>query len=134
MALFGRKSKSEAEGAAPARPQAPADHHPIVGREIYCQVCDGTRMFSRCWRRSALMKRCGACGALFESPGRLYREFQPECPQCGEPLEQAGFDYGLCDGCGSKYEIVEGTKPGLLPNRKQREARARFGKAYKRKP
>lgn len=44
-------------------------------------------------------------------------------------LEQPGFDYGLCDCCGSKFEIVEGTKPGWMPNKDQRAAMARFGKA-----
>ncbi len=134
MALFGRKNKAPGSRQPAERSREPADTHPLVGRRVYCQVCDADRTFSRCWRRTALMRRCPACGALFESPGKLYRDFQPECPQCAEPLEQVGFDYGICDGCGSKYEIVEGTKPGLLPNQRQRAERARIGKTYKRKP
>lgn len=134
MALFGRKDKPKPAAGAPAVDKGPQDVHPIVGRTIHCRVCGADRQLSRCWRRTALMRRCPCCGTIFESPGKLYREFQPSCPKCEEPLEQAGFDYGLCDGCGSKYEIIEGTKPGLLPNRQQRAAMAQHGKVVKKRP
>ncbi len=126
MALFGRGDKVPA-------PEKPASGeqgmHPIVGKTIYCRVCDADRMLTRCWRRTGMMRMCPSCGQAFENPRALYKRFAPSCPKCEEPLEQPGFDYGLCDGCGSKYEVVEGTKPGLLPNARQRAEMNKFGKA-----
>ena len=46
-----------------------------------------------------------------------------------EFLEQPGFEYGQCDGCRSKYELVTGAKPGLLPNKQQRAEMDKVGKA-----
>ena len=124
MALFGRGDKP---APAPGKPQE--DLRPLVGREVYCRVCDAARMFTRCWRRGSVMRQCPCCGLVFENPAVPYKLFAPACPKCAEPLEQPGFDYGICDGCGSKYEIVEGTKPGLLPNFQQRKDMDRHGKA-----
>jgi hypothetical protein len=67
---------------------------------------------------------------VFENPAALYNKNQPACPTCGEFLEQPGFEYGLCDGCGSKYEIMQGTVPSLLPNKKQRHAMNKVGKSW----
>jgi hypothetical protein len=55
----------------------------------------------------------------------------PACPQCGELLEHPGFEYGLCDVCGSKHELVPGTRPSLLPNKVQREAMAKHGRVWR---
>ena len=123
MALFRRKG---AEGTPPA---ATETRHPLVSRTIYCAVCDAERKFSRCWRRLYPERTCAACGTVFEAGMRVYQQIQPACPKCEEPLEQPGFDYGLCDQCGSKFEIMEGTKPGLLPNRAQRDAMNQRGRA-----
>ncbi len=76
------------------------------------------------------VRQCPCCGLAFDDPVQLYRRFQAVCPQCAEPLEQPGFDYGLCNSCGSKFEIVEGTKPGLLPNRQQRAEMDKHGKVW----
>jgi len=123
MALFGRGDKG-----AGASDNHAAETLPLVGHKIYCRVCDGERMLTRCWRRAAPVRRCPCCNLDFEDVSALYRAVVPACPRCNEPLEQPGFDYGLCDGCGSKYEIVEGTKPGLLPNRQQRAEMDKHGK------
>ncbi|HOK08348.1 MAG TPA: hypothetical protein PLT82_00745 [Candidatus Hydrogenedens sp.] len=103
---------------------------PIPGRQIYCRICNGDRMFSRAWRRISHMTTCPCCGLEFPNLQEVYKRFQPVCPRCEEPLEQPGFDYGICDGCGSKYEITEGCKPGLLPNYKQRQEMNKYGKAW----
>jgi hypothetical protein len=123
MALFGRGGGDKAR-----RPVEEA--HPLVGRVIYCRICDKDLMFTRCWRRMVQMQKCPCCGLVFDNPAELYKRFQALCPQCAEPLEQPSFDYGFCDGCGSKYEIMEGSKPGLLPNRKQRAEMDKHGKAW----
>lgn len=123
MALFGRGNSDKAKKGV-------EETHPIVGRVIYCRICDAERMFTRSWRRNMQMQKCPCCGAAFENPAALYQHFQPVCPRCAEPLEQPGFDYGLCDGCGSKYEIVEGAKPGLLPNQVQRAEMDKHGKSW----
>lgn len=68
-----------------------------------------------------MVRECTACGIAFEKAGELYQRFQPSCPQCGEFLEHPGFDYGICDTCGSKFELPDGAKPGLLPNKEQRK-------------
>lgn len=67
-----------------------------------------------------MVRACTSCGMPFPNAGELYRGFQPSCPQCGEFLEHPGFDYGICDNCGSKFELPDGAKPGLLPNKEQR--------------
>lgn len=121
MALFGRRQKADKPGSA--------EVHPLVGRAVFCGVCGKEQMFNRCWRRASHVRQCPCCQLVFEDAAALYRRFQAVCPQCGEPLEQPGFDYGLCDGCGWKFEIVEGTKPGLLPNRQQRAEMDKHGKA-----
>jgi len=81
--------------------------------------------------RVGLLIQCPGCEAPLEDPGTIYADFQPACPACGEFLEQSGFEYGLCDGCGSKYELVQGTRPGLLPNREQRAEMAKHGTVWK---
>lgn len=78
------------------------------------------------------MVQCPNCKTFFEDIPAIYKENQPTCPRCGEYLEQPGFEYGLCDGCGSKYELVTGTKPGLLPNAKQRAEMEKNGKVWRR--
>ena len=126
MALFGKGDKAKPRGA-----QGGAEAVPVVGREAHCRICDAYRPFSKCWLRSKHMTRCPGCGIVFESPAQLYEKFQPSCPECGEFLEQPGFEYGLCDQCGSKYELVQGTKPGLLPNRQQRAEMDKHGKVWR---
>jgi hypothetical protein len=121
MALFGRGEKPEA--------RVEVETHPIVGKTIYCRICNADRMLTRCWRRVTPVRVCTCCATPFENPRALYAQTQPRCPRCGEPLEYPGFDYGLCDGCGSKFEIMEGTKPSMLPNLKQRQEMEKFGKS-----
>jgi hypothetical protein len=131
MGLFSRGDK----GADAEKKPASADQgvHPVAGKTIHCRVCNGDRTLTRCWRRTAIMRACPCCGLVFENAKALYAGFAPACPKCAEPLEQTGFDYGFCDGCGSKYEVVEGTKPGLLPNLRQRQAMDQVGKAWMKK-
>ncbi|NIA16280.1 MAG: hypothetical protein GWP08_19640 [Nitrospiraceae bacterium] len=126
MALFGKKDKNPAPPSA-----APPRVRQLPPREALCGVCNARRPFSRCWVRTEAMIQCPNCGLAFDSPARLYRLLQPACPQCGEFLEQPGFDYGLCDNCGSKHEIVAGTKPILLPSKAQREAMDKRGRAWR---
>lgn len=103
---------------------------PLVARQAWCSVCDAQTAFTRIWRRAAMMRKCPNCGLSFEDPGLLYKRFQPACPRCAEPLEQPDFDYGFCDRCGSKFELMEGAKPGLLPNQRQREEMDKHGKSW----
>lgn len=126
MALFGKGAR---EKSKPAR--NPNESTPVVGREAFCRICDDYRQFTRCWLRPRPMTQCPACGLAFENPGELYKKFGPTCPQCGECLEQPGFEYGLCDGCGSKFELVPGAKPGLLPNRQQRAEMDKLGRVWR---
>ena len=126
MALFGKRDKDASAQAA--TPQV----RPVPGKQAFCRVCNARQSFSRCWMRLGFVPQCACCGTVFENAAALYGHFQPVCPMCGEYLEQPGFEYGLCDGCGSKYELVEGTKPGMLPNRKQRADMEKFGKVWKR--
>lgn len=123
MGLFGRGERKGSKGDS-----AEDGTRILVGGTHYCRICDTEMAFTRCWRRVRPVRQCGCCGLVFENCHALYARFQPACPRCGEFLEQPGFDYGLCDGCGSRYEIVEGTKPGLLPNRRQREEMDAIGK------
>jgi len=76
------------------------------------------------------MTKCPCCGNVFENPEALYKKNQPRCPQCEEPLESPGFEYGFCDGCGSKFELVDSAAPGMLPNKQQRDEMNKFGKAW----
>ena len=123
MALFSRGDKGKQAGGAEAVV--------VVGRRAHCRICDDYRPFSKCWLRMRQMTRCPGCDSAFEDVAELYRKFQPACPQCGEFLEQPGFEYGLCDSCGSKFELVQGTKPGLLPNRRQRAEMDKLGKVWR---
>jgi len=126
MPFFERARKM----LGPARALPKEETRPLVGRTVWCGVCNLELPFTRCWRRVQPMRRCSCCGATFSDPVRLHKQPAPACPRCAEPLECPDFDYGICDGCGSKYEIMEGTKPGLLPNRDQRLAMERHGRAY----
>jgi len=129
MALFGRKGRAEGDiGSAPNSESAAT--LPIPPRSAYCRICEADQTFSRCWKRPGMVHQCTCCETPFEDPRALYKRQQPSCPSCGEFLEQPGFEYGLCDGCGSKFELMEGTKPGLLPNRRQREEMDKYGKAW----
>jgi len=111
--------------------QKPSQMLPVAAKKTFCRICGNVQSFSRCWRRIGTLTQCTCCAHTFENAEQLYERIQPECPQCGENLEQPGFDYGLCDGCGSKYELMEGTKPNLLPNRAQREEMAKRGKVWR---
>ena len=122
MALFGRGKDN---------PQAPPKEatYPLTPRKVHCSVCKAEKVFTKMWRRAGMMAKCSCCGQVFENPALLYKDIQPACPRCEEPLEQPGFDYGLCDACGSKFELVEGTKPGLIPNLSQRQERDKHGRS-----
>ena len=127
MALFGLGDKRQGGGGPP---QSTA--RPLAGHEAFCRVCNRRQQFSRCWLRVDPIRQCPCCKTVFENPGALYKEVQPICPRCGEYLEQPGFEYGLCDGCGSKYELVAGTQPGLLPSLEQRGEMEKHGKVWRR--
>lgn len=124
MGLF-RRNKSEGSSG-----RGKAETHPVPERTAYCRVCQSDQRFSNVWHRAERMRQCPACSLAFTVDNDPYQRFQPACPQCEEPMESDGFEYGFCDGCGSKYELVEGTKPGLLPNKAQRESMGRFGRAW----
>jgi hypothetical protein len=113
--FFGKKNKSQSNAI-----------HPLVARTAFCTVCNSDQMFSKCWRRAAMVRECTGCAALFSNAGELYRGFQPSCPRCGEFLEHPGFDYGICVTCGSKFELPDGAKPSLLPNKEQRQRMGYF--------
>lgn len=126
MSLFKRLLSSDA-----SEPSKPAQEtFPLVARKVWCSVCNDMTAFTRVWRRAAVMRSCSNCGQVFEDPHALYSRFQPACPKCGEPLEQPNFDYGFCDCCGSKFELMEGAKPGLLPNQQQRDEMNKHGKSW----
>jgi len=127
MALFGKSNKDTPKESAES-----SLAHPVMGREAFCRMCNARKPFSRCWLRVKMVMRCSCCGLVFENPAALYKRLQAACPKCGEFLEQPGFEYGLCDGCGSRYELVPGTKPSLLPNRAQRAAMAKYGRAWRK--
>ncbi len=131
MALFGRgdKAKGNARGGGASSNPA-AEVIPLVGRKVFCGTCEAERTFTKAWKRSTHVRQCPCCGMRFENPRALYAQAQPACPKCGEFLEQPAFDYGFCDTCGSKYEILEGTKPGLLPNKAQRAEMDKHGKVW----
>lgn len=127
MALFGRGEKKEPSKETPEGSVA----RPVMGREALCRLCNKRPMFSRCWLRVDRCSRCSCCGLVFDDLNRVYGRIMPTCPRCGEYLEQPGFEYGLCDVCGSKYELVAGTKPSLLPNKAQRAAMEKRGRAWR---
>jgi len=120
MALFSKSTGGD-KGAA--------EIFPLPPRTASCSVCKEIRTFTKVWKRVLIMQRCPCCGLVFENPAALYNKIVPQCPRCEEPLEQPGFDYGLCDRCGSKHELIEGAKPSLLPNLRQRQEMNRFGKS-----
>jgi len=123
VALF-RKESSEPKGQA--RPGA----RPLIAQNAHCRVCGQDRSFSAVWMRVDPVRQCPCCGLAFENPAALYEKFQPACPRCEEFLEQPGFIYGFCDGCGSKFELMPNSKPSLIPNRTQRAEMNKHGKAH----
>lgn len=127
MALFGLGDKRQGESGPPS-----SHTRPLAGHESFCRICNQRRQFSRCWLRVDRLTQCLNCQAVFENPAAVYRQDLPVCPRCGEYLEQPGFEYGLCDGCGSKFELTAGTLPGLLPNAKQRAEMEKSGKVWRR--
>lgn len=120
--LSRRKEKTKTSGQT--------QRFPLMARDAWCSVCTKTTRFTRIWRCAQKLDSCSACGFDFEVPEMIYSRTQPACPRCEEPLEQPGFDYGLCDYCGSKFELVEGTKPGLLPNKRQRDEMRKHGRSW----
>jgi hypothetical protein len=159
MALFGKKepslrdkklamglSEEEASQAPPAprpaprsepavpaaQPQGQSQAKPTNPQNAYCRICSDYRPFKRCWLRVGQLPQCPCCGHAFENRAAVYAMDLPVCPKCGEYLEHPGFQYGLCDGCGSKYELMEGTVPSLLPNRQQRAEMEKHGKSWSR--
>ncbi len=124
-----RRNKADASDATGAAQET----FPLMKKTAFCYVCREERSFTQVWRRAAMMQRCPNCGLVFEDPAALYRRFQPACPKCQEPLEQPGFDYGYCDSCGSKFELMDGAKPGLLPNQAQRNEMDKHGKSWSQK-
>jgi len=127
MGLF-RRTKTAGESPA-ATGDGPGGGTTTIGRDAQCRVCKGPRHFSRCWLRARPLMACTQCETPLQNPEMLYAMRQPACPQCGEYLEHPGFEYGYCDDCGSKHELVEGCVPGLLPNAQQREAMNRTGRS-----
>lgn len=125
MFRFGQ-DKTNASGKSGGDPET----YPLVARQVWCSVCGGLRTFTQIWRRARMMQQCPNCGMVFQDPKQLYSRFQPACPKCREPLEQPNFDYGYCDSCGSKFEVMEGSKPGLLPNQRQRDEMDKHGKSW----
>lgn len=124
MALFGNKG-------AQANRQPSQDIEskvPVPPQEWYCRICDARRVFTHCWKRQTMQSGCKCCGTGFELPEKHYKRSQPRCPKCEEYLEQPGFEYGICDGCGSKFELMKGTPANLLPNAQQREEMNKVGK------
>ena len=122
MGLFGRQDpKPDAAGER--------GEFPLPPKKAWCGVCSKEQPLTKVWRRNGMMRRCPCCGLEFEKPAELYARVQAVCPKCDEPLEQPGFDYGFCDGCGSKYELSEGAKPGLMPNLAQLRERDKHGKS-----
>ena len=117
-------------GAAADAMDAGQETFPLMKKQAFCYVCNEQQTFTKVWRRAGMMQRCPGCGLVFERPEELYRRFQPSCPQCEEPLEQPQFEYGFCDRCGSKFELMDGTKPGLLPNQAQRDEMRKHGKSW----
>ena len=122
MALFGKKKDPAAKPESEMRQAA--------SRTAYCRICKAEKVFSPCWERVGLLQRCTFCRRPFADPEKLYARHLPVCPGCGEYLEHPSFLYGLCSGCGSKYELMPGAKPSLLPNKSQRESMDKQGKSW----
>jgi len=101
----------------------------LAPRQVYCRICDKETAFSQIWKRLSEQTYCMNCGHEFQEVAILYGRIAPRCPQCDEPLESRGFDYGLCDECTSKFELVPGTKPSWLPNQAQREEINKHGRS-----
>jgi hypothetical protein len=132
MALFGKKRKEAS--TANADPSTPVDaRRPMPPKQAFCQVCDAASKFSNCWLRVAHLNHCPCCKHPLPNVGMVYNQQQPACPRCGEYLEHPGFEYGLCDQCGSKFELMDGSKPGWLPNLEQRKAMAKHGKVWRKR-
>lgn len=126
MALFGGRQDKAQPGPAPSTVRQ------LPARKVYCRICNADREFSRCWARLGPLTVCQACQQPFDNPKALYERTMPACPHCGEFLEQPGFEYGACDTCGSKYEIMPGTRATLLPNKRQRDEMNKYGKSWSR--
>ncbi|GMW00744.1 MAG: hypothetical protein AMXMBFR84_18810 [Candidatus Hydrogenedentota bacterium] len=126
MGLFGKREDKSASA------EAISATAPIPGRTIWCGECKTSRAFSKCWKRMGFIIQCPGCGVPFDNLDAIYGKHQPICPRCGEYLEHPGFEYGECDACHSKYELVEGAKPGLLPNKQQRARMEKYGKVWTR--
>ena len=127
MGLFRRNKKAAEEPALVE--DGPGGGSTTLARDAHCRLCNGPRHFSRCWLRPRMLTACTHCNTPFDNPKALYAMRQPACTHCGEFLEHPGFEYGLCDDCGSKYELVEGCVPSLLPNAEQRDAINRTGRS-----
>lgn len=121
MALFGRWQRGKGREEAVL---------PLPAKKAFCTVCNKEQTFTKCWRRNAMVRQCTSCNTPFENAGQLYQKRIPVCPHCGEHLEHPGFDYGLCDGCGSKFEVMDGTKPTMLPNKEQRASMEQYGRVW----
>ena len=108
MALFskGNRKKKALEAEGPA-----SKSRLVPGRVAYCLLCGDRQQFTRCWMRIGRISQCPGCGAAFSDPANIYAQFQPAFPHCGEFLEQPGFEYGLCDGCGSKHNSCKAARP-----------------------
>ncbi|MBN2310473.1 MAG: hypothetical protein JXR94_15980 [Candidatus Hydrogenedentes bacterium] len=131
--MFSKKQNpagaANAAGATPQQQQSEGGAQRIMGRNAYCRICGADRQFSKCWLRVKPVAKCSCCGTAFADPAAVYAQVQPVCPRCEEPLESPGFEYGLCDGCGSKFELVQGTRPSLLPNKNQRAEMNKVGRS-----
>lgn len=124
VGFFRRKGAEGGDGSAATSKGT----RPVLGREVRCRVCEKAQQFSKCWLRVELLQKCPECEMVFEDPEFIYNQRIPSCPRCREYLEQPGFEYGKCDACGSKFELVQGCVPNLLPNKAQRDAMDRVGR------
>ncbi len=127
MALFNRGS-GDKRAAANATPEV----HPTVGKSAHCHICGKHQTFTKSWLRAKPVTQCTCCGHALPNAAELYKKRLPACPTCGEWLEHPGFEYGLCDGCGSKFEITDGCKPAHIPNQQQRAAMNNVGRSWSR--
>ena len=116
----------------PEAPPRNPDTAPLPPVDAYCRICDDRSTFTRRWRRIRTATHCACCGLEFAAVGRMISTFQPQCPRCFEYIEQPTFEYGECEGCGSKFELMEGTYPNLLPNKFQREQMDKVGKVWRK--
>ncbi len=64
-------------------------------RKVFCRICDKETTFSQVWKRLSEQMYCMNCKHEFQDVALLYSQLAPVCPQCDEPLESRGFDYGL---------------------------------------